>query len=413
MRIVQSTALDYREKTIMAGTRKHNLRTVEVNREDFNKKLKNHRRRVGVLVIFVLALLASAAIAAYIYFENKVYTGYDVVSSIKRTDTSAPGFANFQGKLLKYTNDGALYTNLDGGLIWNQTYEMDEPRLEMQGNYVAIYELNGTQVYILDTVNLQGSIKTTMPIQKVSIASQGVVAILMENDGTSYLQVCDRTGNELASGELHVQNSGYPMDIALSEGGEKLAVSMLDISGGSVKTVIAFYNFGTVGQSSIDNIVSSYSYADVVIPRIRYLSQDTMAAFGDDRVILFTGAQKPAEGKTIEPADEVKSIFYDQKHFGLVYDGGSGGKDHRLELYDLSGEQRMKIDFETEYTDIELLANGEICILGEDSCEIFNKKGICKFQHQFQNYLYKVIPGNSQISYTFILEGESQRVKLK
>ena len=47
---------------IMAGTRKHNLRTVEVNREDFNKKLKKHRRRVGVLVIFVLALLASAAV---------------------------------------------------------------------------------------------------------------------------------------------------------------------------------------------------------------------------------------------------------------------------------------------------------------------------------------------------------------
>lgn len=397
----------------MAISQKHNLHTVEVNRENLDKKLKKHRRRVGVLVIFLLALVAAAAVALYIYFENKVYTGYDVVSSMRRADTSAPGFVNFQGNLLKYTNDGALYTDVDGGLIWNQTYEMDEPMLEMRDQYVVIYELNGTQIYILDTVSLQGSIYTTMPIQKVSIAGQGVVAILMENDGTSYLQLCDKTGSELASGELHVQNSGYPLDIALSEGGEKLAVSMLDISGGTVKTVIAFYNFGTVGQNAIDKIVSSYSYADVVIPRIRYLSEDTMAAFGDDRVILFTGAQKPAEGKTIELTDEVKSIFYDQTHFGLVYDSGSGKKAHRLELYNLSGDENMKIDFETDYKEIELLTNGEICILGEDSCEIFNKKGVCKFQHKFQNYLYKVIPGNTQVSYVFILEGETQRVKLK
>ena len=403
----------YREKTVMAGTQKHNLRTVEVNREDLDKKLKKHRRRVGIFVIFVLALFGAAAVAAYIYFENKVYTDFDVVSSIGRTETDAPGFANFQGKLLKYTNDGALYTDLDGTLIWNQTYEMDDPMLEMRGSYVALYDLNGTQVYILDTVNLQGSIRTTMPIQKVSIASQGVVAILMENDGTSYLQLCDRTGKELASGELHVQNSGYPLDIALSEGGEKLAVSMLDISAGTVKTTIAFYNFGTVGQNSIDKIVSSYSYTDVVIPRIRYLAEDTMAAFGDDRVMLFTGAQKPAESKTIELTDEVKRIFHDQSRFVLVYDGGCGGKNHRLEFYNLSGNAYMKVDFETDYTNVEIMENGEVCVLGEDSCEIFNKKGICKFQYRFQKYLYKVIPGKTQVSYTFILEDETQRVKLK
>ncbi len=397
----------------MAGTQKHNLRTVEGNREEFDKKLKKHRRRVGVLIVFVLVLLAAAAVVTYVYYENKTYRDYDVVERFRRTDTNAPGFANFQGKLLKITNDGALYTDLDGSLIWNQTFEMDEPMLEMRGNYVAIYELNGTQVYILDTVSLQGSIRTTMPIQKVSIAGQGVVAILMENDGTSCLQLCDKTGNELASGELHVQNSGYPLDIALSEGGEKLAVSMLDISGGTVKTVVAFYNFGAVGQNSIDKIVSSYSYADVVIPRIRYLSDDTMAAFGDDRVLLFTGAQKPAEAKTIELTDEVKSIFYDRTHFGLVYDGGSGGEAHRLELYELSGNQSMKLDFDMDYTDVELLTNGEVCVLGEDSCEIFNKKGVSKFRQKFQNYIYRIIPGNTKASYVFILEGETQRVKLK
>ena len=355
----------------MATIQKHNFRTVEVDREDLDRKLKAHRRKVAAVVILVLLLLLAAVIVTYIYYENKIYSTYDVVSSTPRSDISASDFTEFQGKLLKCTNDGAVYTDLSGNLIWNQTYEMDHPVVQKNGSYVVIYELNGTQVYILDTLNLQGSIRTTMPIQKVSIAAQGTVAILMENEGTSYLQLYDKSGGQLASGELHVQNSGYPLDVALSENGEKLAVSMLDINGGSVKTVIAFYNFGTVGQNSIDKIVSSYSYADMVIPQIRYLAEDTMVAFGDNRVILFTGAQKPAEEKSIELKDEVKSIFYDQTHFGLIYDAADG-KNHRLEYYDISGRQLLNFDFDTDYTNVEILANGELCILGESSCEIFN-----------------------------------------
>lgn len=385
---------------------------VEVDREDLDKKLKAHRRKVAVLVIFVLLLLAAAAIITYIYYENKVYDTFDVISTTERSDTSASEFVEFQGKLLKCTNDGAVYTDLSGNLIWNQTYEMDQPIVQMRGNYVVIYELNGTQVYILDTVNLQGSIRTSVPIQKVSIAAQGTVAILMENKGTSYLQLYDKTGRQLTSGELHVQNSGYPLDLALSENGEKLAVSMLDINDGGVKTVIAFYNFGTVGQNSIDKIVSSYTYANTVIPQIRYLEEDTMVAFGDDRVILFTGAQKPAEEKSIELKDEVKSIFYDEMHFGLIYDA-SDSKNHRLEYYDIFGKQIMNITFDTDYTDVEILSNGELCILGENSCEIYNRRGIRKFQYDFDEHLYQILSGKMQTEYTFLLEGETRKVKLR
>ena len=396
----------------MATIQKHNFRTVEVDREDLDRKLKAHRRKVAAVVILVLLLLLAAVIVTYIYYETKIYSTYDVLSSTQRSDTSASDFTEFQGKLLKCTNDGAVYTDLSGNLIWNQTYEMDHPVVQKNGSYVVIYELNGTQVYILDTLNLQGSIRTTMPIQKVSIAAQGTVAILMENEGTSYLQLYDKSGGQLASGELHVQNSGYPLDVALSENGEKLAVSMLDINGGSVKTVIAFYNFGTVGQNSIDKIVSSYSYADMVIPQIRYLAEDTMVAFGDNRVILFTGAQKPAEEKSIELKDEVKSIFYDQTHFGLIYDAADG-KNHRLEYYDISGRQLLNFDFDTDYTNVEILANGELCILGESSCEIFNGRGVRKFQCDFQEHLYQILSGRMQSDYIFILEGEMQKVKLR
>lgn len=397
----------------MATLKRHPFHTVEVDQDDLDAKIKKHRRKVFVIIASIILLVLIALIAIYIYFEHKTYTSYEVINSIERSDTSASQFETFQGNLLKYTNDGAVYTDLNGNRIWNQTYEMDHPFTDSCNEYLVIYELNGTQIYILNKVSLQSSIQTTMPIQRVSVAKQGTIAVLMESEGISYLQLYDKEGTQLAAGELHVQNSGYPLDIALSEDGQKLAVAMLDINEGSVKTTIAFYNFGAVGQNSIDKIVGSYSYPDMLISRIHYMKDDTMVAFGDSKVVIFSGTQKPAESTSIEITEEVKSIFYDDQYFGLVFDSDSKEQPHRLELYNIKGAKVREVGISIDYNQIELLDNQDICIYNDNQCEIINRKGIRKLLCTFDKSLYKVISTAAQRNYTFILEGETRRVKLK
>lgn len=397
----------------MATLKRHPFHTVEVDQDDLDAKIKKHRRKVFVIIASIILLVLIALIAIYIYFEHKTYTSYEVINSIERSDTSASQFETFQGNLLKYTNDGAVYTDLNGNRIWNQTYEMDHPFTDSCNEYLVIYELNGTQIYILNKVSLQSSIQTTMPIQRVSVAKQGTIAVLMESEGISYLQLYDKEGTQLAAGELHVQNSGYPLDIALSEDGQKLAVAMLDINEGSVKTTIAFYNFGAVGQNSIDKIVGSYSYPDMLISRIHYMKDDTMVAFGDSKVVIFSGTQKPAESTSIEITEEVKSIFYDDQYFGLVFDSDSKEQPHRLELYNIKGAKVREVGISIDYNQIELLDNQDICIYNDNQCEIINRKGIKKLLCTFDKSLYKVISTAAQRNYTFILEGETRRVKLK
>lgn len=399
----------------MATLKRHPFHTVssEVDQDDLDAKIKKHRRKVFVIIASIILLVLIALIAIYIYFEHKTYTSYEVINSIERSDTSASQFETFQGNLLKYTNDGAVYTDLNGNRIWNQTYEMDHPSTDSCNEYLVIYELNGTQIYILNKVSLQSSIQTTMPIQRVSVAKQGTIAVLMESEGISYLQLYDKEGTQLAAGELHVQNSGYPLDIALSEDGQKLAVAMLDINEGSVKTTIAFYNFGAVGQNSIDKIVGSYSYPDMLISRIHYMKDDTMVAFGDSKVVIFRGTQKPAESTSIEITEEVKSIFYDDQYFGLVFDSDSKEQPHRLELYNIKGAKVREVGISIDYNQIELLDNQDICIYNDNQCEIINRKGIRKLLCTFDKSLYKVISTAAQRNYTFILEGETRRVKLK
>ena len=43
---------------------------------------------------------------------------------------------------------------------------------------------------------------------------------------------------------------------------------MININEGSVKSTIAFYNYGTVGQNEIDHCVGVNNYDDMVIPEM-------------------------------------------------------------------------------------------------------------------------------------------------
>lgn len=44
----------------------------------------------------------------------------------------------------------------------------------------------------------------------------------------------------------------------------------------------SFYNFGDSGQSEIDNIVSGYTYKDVIVPQTIYLKDGSALAFRDN-----------------------------------------------------------------------------------------------------------------------------------
>ena len=124
-----------------------------------------------------------------------------------------------------------------------------------------------------------------MPIVDANIASQGTVAILMQDGEAGYVQVCNDAGKVLASGELHMKNSGYPLAITLSSTAQRLMVSQLDVKDGNVKTTISFYDFSNKGKDEIDNIVATYSFSDRIVPQIAYVDGDKAIAFGDSEVI--------------------------------------------------------------------------------------------------------------------------------
>lgn len=94
---------------------------------------------------------------------------------------------------------------------------------------------------------------------------------------------------------------------------------MIDVSGGKTDSVIAFYNFGSVGQNEIDNNVGTYKYENRLIPEIAYVSDSRMIAISDQNIMVFDGSQKPKLKQTIKLQKQIDSVFYNNKYIGVAY----------------------------------------------------------------------------------------------
>lgn len=398
----------------MAESGKKGFRTVtETDEEDFEQKLRKHRKKIVGRTIFIILVLGVTVTGIWLYLSLRHYTEYDIISTVEREDSAATKYAEFQGNLLKYSNDGATYADLSNERIWTQAFELSNPQIDICGEYLTIYDKGGTMIYILSPAGLLGSVETTMPVAQVSIASQGTIGVLMQKDEAGYLAVYDRTGEALAQGAIHGEKGGYPVAIALSRDGIKLAVSMLDINDGTLKSTVAFYNFGSVGQNVTDHCVGITTFPDMVIPEMEFVADDRMVAFSDTEILIFEGMQKPQLTLELPFEQEIKSIFYNEGYVGIVYSNQDEAVTHHMRVYDTKGKLRMETDFSLEYDNVSFLSNGEICVQNETACDLYTVGGVYRFHYEFENILYCVIPGKMGLNYSFVTDNETQKVRLK
>ncbi len=388
-------------------------RVVKSDVKGMNEKIQRHRRKILRWTAFVTVCLLLGIAGVYIYLQTRTYSEYSVLKSVEREDSPGAQFDVFHGNILKYSKDGASLVDENNKIIWNQTYEMQAPMVDFCENYAAIADRKGDRIYIMDLSGPCGEIETSMPIQRIEVAGQGMVAVLMEQNGTGYIQMYDKSGTFLAEGEVHTENSGYPLDIAISNDGKKLAVSLLDVNKGNVNTTITFFNFDAMGQNEIDNIVGQYSYADMVVPKVEFLTNDVMVAFGSQKAVVFEGAQKPQVKKEVAIEKEIRTIFYNDAYFGFVFDNENKDTSYNMQIHDLRGAEVISKDFEMEYEEIGFLENDEICIRNDLECAIFTLRGVQKFHANFDKSIWKIMSVAGIRDYVFLIDGETQRIRLK
>ena len=381
--------------------------------EELDEKIHRHRMGIVRRVLVAVGVVVLLGVILLLYLELRSYRSFEVQETIPRTTGIGAKYEEFSGDIISYSNDGINCMTPSGEALWNRSFEMTAPRTCKCKDYLGIYDQNGTRLYILTAAGIEQEIEVSKPIQKVCIAKQGVSAVLMKEDDVFYVRLFDRKGKEIASGEFYESSGGHPVDIALSHDATKLAVDMIDISGGKVKSTISFYNFGSVGQNEIDNNVGSYSYDNVLIPEISYVSDTRMIAIGDDRYVMFDGKEKPKESRVIEWEQEVSSVFYNEKYIGITYANRDEEDTYHIKVYHLNGSVAMENDTSVRYATISFLANNNICVQSENEAEIFTIHSIRRFYGEFEENLQYILSRDRYQDYLFVYEDRLDEVRLK
>lgn len=397
----------------MAKTNREGFKTVEADLDELDEKIQTHRKHIFYAVVWLVAIMVIVVVGLELWMAVRSYDSYEVSNSIERSDSDAAKYLSFCGNIIKYSNDGIVYTDKNNELIWNQAFEMNTPSITVCEKYLAVYDKGGSNIYIIKKDGPQKQIETTMPIETVCIAKQGTVAVLMKDGTTSYVKLYDRKGNELANGVFYAEKGGIPIDIALSHDAQKLAVDMVSVMDGNVKSTVTFYNFGSVGQNEINNNVGVYSYADTLMPEIEYISDDRMIAVADNQIILFTGDQKPQAESQIFLQGDLESVTYDDKYVAVVTHNSGNDVSYHIAIYDMKGRLMMENDSALEYSQMEFLDNHELCLNNDYSCELYTAHGILRFSYTFDKEIHKIMSSGVGPSYIFMLDGVTEEVRLQ
>lgn len=384
----------------------------DIPRVSYREKIKSHKFTIFYRAILAIILVAAIAAVLYIQWENKVYTESVVVSSVETNITQDAHLLPFAGHLLSYSKDGAGCIDTKGNAVWNQTFEMQNPIVDICQNVAAIGDYNGRTIYVMDTTGSLGNITTNRPIRDLCVASNGVVAVVLDDTDVTLIYLYDSQGNELVHFRTTMKESGYPVSVSVSPSGELVCVSYLFVDSGQMKSSVAFYNFGAVGQNSTDNYVSGYDYLNVIVPFTRFVDNKSVFAVSDDRIMFYGGSQKPVSIAENLFGDDVQSVYYGDEYVGVVFNGTESSNRYRLDVYHKSGELAQQIEFDIEYSDI-LFYEDQIIIYNEMECCIYNTNGIQKYAGNFEKSARVLIPLNSSYSYMIVTSDSIDTIELK
>ena len=381
-------------------------------RISYREKIKSHKFTIFYRMTLIMILIAAATAGVYVQWKNRIYTENTIVSSIETTITPDKKLMPLAGYLLSYSKDGASCMDAKGNAVWNETYEMQNPIIDMCQNVVAIGDYNGRNIYIMNTSGSMGNITTTKPVRDFSVAANGVIAVVLDDKEVTLIYLYDAQGNELVHFRTTMSESGYPVSVSISPNGQLICVSYLYVDSGQMKSSVAFYNFGAVGQNSTDNYVSGYDYLDTVVPFTRFLDNKTAIAVSDDRIMFYSGAQKPVSIAENLVSDDIQSVYYGEEYIGLVFNSTESGNRYRMDVYNKAGQLVQTIEFDIEYTDI-VFHNDQIIIYNETNCFIYNSNGVQKYAGNFDKSALTLIPLSSGYRYMVVTPDSIDTIELK
>ena len=358
----------------------------------------------GLLVITAIAILG--------YVLLHVGSSYVTLSETKRTDISGSVYTEFGDHFLRYSSDGVSSLTSHGDVMWKATFSMQSPMIDICGSTAVIADQKGSQIYIFNEDGPLGQFQTPLPIEKVRVAKQGVVIAILEDKEVTWINFYDTKGREIVKNRTSLDVSGYPLDVALSPDGLKLMVSYLCVTQGIMNSKVAFYNFDSVGQTEINNVVNSVTYENAVVPKVAFIDKNICVAFKSNGFSIFGGKQIPELKKEVDFEGEILSAFHDSKYLGFVFASDVPEHKYKLKLYDMSGRQTLTKYFDINYKQVKIEENN-ILLFNDSKLEVYSTTGRKKFSGTYKKAILDIISVKGFRKFMVLTQDSTDMIRLK
>lgn len=378
---------------------------------DLKQKLMQNRIRKFWVRMTAASLIAIVAMAFFLYNKLYTFTDYVIAESVDNTAAAGSNYVSVGKMLYRYNSDGVSCVTRDNEMLWSITYNMQAPIVDLCGETMAIAEQQGTQIYVVNREGLVGNFESVLPILKVRVSEQGVVAAVLQDDDVTWVNLYKADGTSIANDKTTVGESGYPLDIDLSPNGEKLAVSYLGVSKSNMNSSVVFYHFGAAGQSEKDNMVSSTTFADTVIPEIYFNSNSEAVAVKDNGFVVFKGNDAPMQSVEVNVADEIVSTFYDDSRIGFLFNSEEDGYRYRMELYNYKGKKKTTRQISADFDKIKI-ENEQILMYGDKNCDIFTLSGQKRFSSAYEKDIEELFYFDEYRKYLVITDDSFDRIRI-
>lgn len=386
-------------------------RTGDLPGNGLREKLAQRRRWLFRGRIFVVALAACIAGGFALYNSVHEFQDYVIVSSIPNEVSAGTQYRAAGKNLYRFNTDGISCVTRGNELKWSITYNMQAPIADICGNTMAVAEQQGNQIYVVDKDGLAGSFETLLPILKIRVSGQGVVAAVMQEDDVTWVNMYRADGTLITSDKTTIPDSGYPIDMDVSPDGEKLVVSYLKTNKGIISSEIVFYDFGQAGQSEDDHVIGRETFEETVMPEVYFISNSRAAAVSDHGYVVYRGAGAPKRAASVEFEEEIMGCFHDGKRIGFLFRGSTEDYNYHMELYNYSGRRRTSCDIDADFEEIKI-ENGQILMYSDEGCSIFTTSGRKRFSSGYEKEIADIFYFSEFRRYLIITRDSFDKIRI-
>ena len=378
-------------------------------KKDLEKKIRTHKRQRTLHNLLWVGGILMAILSTFLLVEMQTYTHQKVVRSY-RGDISSGEYVEFGKGFLKYTKDGIEYVDSRGKAQWNQSYQIKDPMVIVNGDSGAVAEKGGNDIIVFNKKGPQGNIHTNYPIEKMVISPEGIVGALLKNETKPQIICFNAEGEILIEHQSTINGKGYPIGMALSPNGTILQVSYLCVEDGVEATRVSYYNFGKNSSAENDFLVTEDIYKNTVVPETVFLNNKKSVLISDSSIIFYKGDEKPEKEKEIKLDKQIISFFHDEDYLGFLL-ANKNQEGCELRLYDMSGSVKLSKTIEEKVGKVKI-SDGSVIIYNGNQCDIYTTMGIHKFDGQMKEDILQIkrLPGINR--YLVISEGGITQIRL-